>query len=63
MEPLKLYYRRDLFGIDPHSGYIYRHRGCLCYEEMEGKPLRTVGLLKLFYVKNGGRGVVNMKPL
>ena len=56
MEPLKLYSSRALFGIDPHSGSVYPHSGCLCYEGMEGEPLISVGLSLLFYVKRGGRG-------
>ena len=36
MEPLKLYSSRALFGIHPHSGSVYPHSGCLCYEGMQG---------------------------
>ena len=47
MEPLKLYSSRALFGIDIHSGSVYPHSGCLCYEGMEGGTVLKLILQKL----------------
>ena len=56
MEPLKLYSSRALFGIDPHSGSVYPHSGCLCYEGMEGGTPDNRGALKVVLCEKGGRG-------
>ena len=54
MEPLKLYSGRALFGIDPHSGSVYLHRSCLCYEGMEGGTPDNRGVLKVVLCEKGG---------
>ena len=56
MEPLKLYSSRALFGIDPHSGSVYPHSGCLCYERMEGASPNNRGARKVILCAKGGRG-------
>ena len=64
MEPLKLSSSRALFGIDPHSGSVYPHSGCLCYEGMEGGTPDNRGALKVVLCeKGGGAALVNMEPL
>ena len=57
MEPLKLYSGRALFGIDPHSGSVYLHRSCLCYEGMEGGLQDCTG----HYRKKSERDVVALR--
>ena len=57
MEPLKLYSSRALFGIDPHSGSVYPHSGCLCYEGMEGGLQDCTG----HYRKKSERDVVALR--
>ena len=47
MGPLKLFSSIVLFGIDPHSGSVYPHSGCLCYEGMEGGTPDNRGALKV----------------
>ena len=37
------------FGIDPHSGSVYPHSGCLCYEGMEGGTPDNRGALKVVF--------------
>ena len=56
MEPLKLYSSRALFGIDPHSGSVYPHSGCLCYEWMEGGTPDNRGALNVVLGEKGEEG-------
>ena len=56
MGPLKLFSSIVLFGIDPHSGSVYPHIGCLCYEGMEGGLQDCTG----HYRKKSERDVVTV---
>ena len=38
-----------LRGIDPHSGSVYPHSGCLCYDEVEGETPDNHGTLKVVF--------------
>ena len=52
MEPLKLFSSSFLKGltlIDPHSGSVYPHSGCLCYEGVEGEIPDNHGALKVVF--------------
>ena len=49
MEPLKLFSSSFLRGIDPHSGSVYPHSGCLCYEGVEGENPDNHGALKVVF--------------
>ena len=48
--PLKLFSSIVLFGIDSHSGSVYPHSGCLCYEGMEGETPVNRGVLKVVFL-------------
>ena len=49
MEPLKLFSSNFLSGIDPHTGSVYPHSGCLCYEGVEGETPDNHGALKIIF--------------
>ena len=49
MGPLKLFYSNFLRGIDPHSGTVYPHSGCLCNEGVEEEISDNHGALKVVF--------------
>ena len=68
MEPLKLFsssFLKELTLIDPHSGSVYPHSGCLCYEGVEGETPDNHGVLKVVFQTSGDYickyGAVNLK--
>ena len=46
---LKLFSSSFWRGIDPHSGSVYPHSGCLCYKELEGETPDNHGALKVVF--------------
>ena len=56
MGPLRLFSSSVMIGIDPHSGSVYPHSGCLCYERMEGASPNNRGARKVILCEKGGRG-------
>ena len=53
MGPLKLFSSSFWRGIDPHSGSVYPHSGCLCYKRVEGETPDNYGVLKVVFQTSG----------